>query len=341
VTRVAATVLAATEQEADRLRGAPGVCVAALPRPDAAGVVVCRGRASLPDGPVLTARTLVEIGSVTKVITSLALADAVLRGEATLDTPVRALLPAGTTAPTAGGREITLEHLATHTSGLPRSPLGPTAEWRRADPYSRLTTQDVLDCLGRARLSRPPGSRRSYSNFGAAVLGLALAAATGFPAWEAMVRDRVLDPLGLHDTVLNPSEEQATRMATGHRWRQRPTPGWHLDGLAPAGGLLSTADDMVTFARSQLTPDQTPLAGAIRLAQHRRGEHRGSGYGLGWSWTLVQGGWLLWHNGGTAGFRSFLGVDPGRGTAAVVLLTAFSLRGGDLAGIRLLRALGT
>jgi CubicO group peptidase (beta-lactamase class C family) len=145
--------------------------------------------------------------------------------------------------------------------------------------------------------------------------------------------------LGLHDTVLEPDDEQRLRLASGHRWRGRATPHWRLDGLAPAGGLLATADDMMRFARAQLQPDETAVAEAIRLSQQRRLERRDSASGLGWAITRVSTGWLLWHNGGTGGFRTFLGVDPERGTAAAVLLTAFSLRGGDLAGVTLLREL--
>jgi CubicO group peptidase (beta-lactamase class C family) len=329
-----------TRQQAERLAArTPAVVVAVLPDRDSPAHVEARGRLWLPDGPTPTSRTLVEIGSVTKVITSLVLADAVVRREVALDTPLRDLLP-DTQVPSRDGQQITLEQLSTHTSGLPRSPLGPTAEWRRTNPYDRVSADDVLAALAEVRLRRAPGTGRpSYSNFGAAVLGLALAAACGFPTWDAMVRDRVLQPLLLHDTVLEPNDEQRSRLAAGHRWRGRATPHWRLDGLAPAGGLLSTADDLVAFARAELRPDDTPLTDAIRLSQQRRRERRNSASGLGWAITRVSTGWLLWHNGGTGGFRTFLGIDTARGTAAVVLLTAFSLRGGDLAGVTLLREL--
>jgi CubicO group peptidase (beta-lactamase class C family) len=328
-------------QQADHLaRRTPAVVLGMLADPDSPGVVEPRGHLYLPDGPAPTPQTLVEIGSVTKVVTSLALADAVVRGQVALDTRVRDLLPPGTAMPPAGGDAITLEQLSTHTSGLPRSPLGVLAEWRQTHPYATTTVDDVVAALGRTRLRRAPGTGRpAYSNFGAAVLGIALARATGFDTWEHLVRHRVLEPLRLHDTVLLPDEQQSPRVASGHRRRGRPTPGWRLDGLAPAGGLLSCADDMLSFARAQLRPDRTPLADAIRLTQQRRHEHRGSATGLGWAWTETGGTWLLWHNGGTGGFRSFVGLDPARGTAVVVLLTAFSLRGGDLAGVQVLRAL--
>jgi CubicO group peptidase (beta-lactamase class C family) len=328
-------------QQAEQLsRRTPAVVLGMLTDPDSPGVVEARGHVHLPDGPAPTSRTLVEIGSVTKVITSLALADAVVRGEVGLDTLLRDVLPPRTPMPRGGGEQISLEQLSTHRSGLPRSPLGATAEWRTTHPYATTTADDVIEALGRTRLRRAPGTGRpDYSNFGAAVLGIALARATGFDTWDHLVRHRVLDPLGLHDTVLVPDEQQSLRVASGYRWRGRPAPAWRLDGLAPAGGLLSCADDMLSFARAQLRPERTPLADALRLTQQRRHEHRGSASSLGWAWTETGGTWLLWHNGGTGGFRAFVGIDPAHGTAAVVLLTAFSLRGGDLAGVRLLRGL--
>ncbi len=79
------------------------------------------GRARI-DGPEITADTIFEIGSITKVFTALLLADMVERSEVALDDPVRKYLPNGATVPSRGRREITLADLATHTSGLPREP---------------------------------------------------------------------------------------------------------------------------------------------------------------------------------------------------------------------------
>ena len=129
-------------------------------------------------GPV-TGESLFQIGSVTKVFTALALADAVERGELAMDTPLAALLPESPTS--RAGAAITLGHLATHTSGLPRLPPGllRRALRHRSDPYRDITTEDLLSALAAARLRSKPGTRIWYSNFGAALLGQALSRHAG------------------------------------------------------------------------------------------------------------------------------------------------------------------
>jgi CubicO group peptidase (beta-lactamase class C family) len=103
------------------------------------------------NGSAPDADTTFEIGSITKTFTASALAHAVVTGRLSLDTPVRDILPAGTSVPVRDAVEITVEHLARHTSGLPRSPqrLGPRAIWaagaRGEDPYAPINTPVLLD----------------------------------------------------------------------------------------------------------------------------------------------------------------------------------------------------
>ena len=73
-------------------------------------------------GPAIHATTIFEIGSITKAFTGILLADMAARGDVRLDQPVVELLPPGTSIPARNGKQITLEQLATHTSGLPRLP---------------------------------------------------------------------------------------------------------------------------------------------------------------------------------------------------------------------------
>jgi CubicO group peptidase (beta-lactamase class C family) len=114
-----------------------------------------RGRVRRHDGSTPGPDTLFEIGSITKTFTSLALAVLVESGTVRLDTPVRDLLPAGTAVPSRDGTEITLEHLARHTSGLPRSPNSFVKDlWvagiRGQNPYD-VDEATVLDSLSRTR----------------------------------------------------------------------------------------------------------------------------------------------------------------------------------------------
>ncbi len=284
---------------------------------------------------VPTPDDLFEIGSVTKVFTALVLADLVVRGDLRLDQPVRELIP-DVPVPTRGGVEITLEHLATHRAGLPRGPRiglpGHLRHVRGRNPYAATTPDALLEGLRRVRLRRVPGTGGvKYSNLGAALLGVALVRFTGVLDYDALVRERVCRPLGMPATGVAGA---GPRVLLGYR-RRRQVDRWELTGLAGAGGLVSSASDLLTFLAAQLDPAATPLEAAIRLTHQPRVKGRG-GVGLGWM-LANRPHELWWHNGGTGGYRSFAGFVPERKLAVVVLSNQARLV--DLAALRLLRDL--
>ncbi|MFF5446387.1 serine hydrolase domain-containing protein [Streptomyces sp. NPDC012888] len=330
---------------ADRLaRRHVGVVVAAV----AGGHVEIAGAGTTgaTGGGTPDSGTLFEIGSVTKTFTGLALARMAVAGTVRLDDPLAALLPDGTAVPSRDGQEITLRHLATHTSGLPRLPKGMLIRALlrpgTPDPYAGCTADVLLAGLARTRLRATPGRRVHYSNLGAGLLGLALAHRAG-TTYEELVTDEVSAPLGLHDTAVSVAGTRAGRLAQGHDARRRPTPPWHLADLAGAGGLWSTATDLTAYLRAQLDGGgPAELAEAIRLS--REVEHRTNRFTwqhLGWAAHRLhpsQGGHLqIWHNGGTGGFSSFAGFDPETGTAVAVLSN--TRRSVDAPAFELLRTL--
>ncbi|MFB7615423.1 serine hydrolase domain-containing protein [Kitasatospora sp. NPDC056181] len=355
------------QQTADRLAGQQvGAVVAGL----AGGAVEIRGAGSTSTGPgggVPGAHTLFEIGSATKVFTSLALARLVLAGSTALDEPLAEVLkdalPPGVTVPTRGGTPITLQHLATHTAGLPRLPAGmllpALLSPNKPDPYRNCTSDALLSGLARTRLRAVPGRSFRYSNLGAGLLGLALAHQAG-TGYEELVTREVCEPLGLADTVITVDGERSDRLAHGHTPGRRPVPGWHLADLAGAGGLRSTAADLAILLQAQLActgasattpveasatttaPGGSPLAPAIALT--REVNHRVNPFAwmhLGWLAHRLhpqQGGHLqIWHNGGTGGFRSFVAFDPEKQVGVITL--ANTRRSVDPAGVALLRTL--
>ncbi|MEV7770614.1 serine hydrolase domain-containing protein [Kitasatospora sp. NPDC086791] len=352
------------QQTVDRLAGRNvGAVVAGL----AGGDAEIRGTGRTgPGGGVPGPDTLFEIGSVTKVFTSLVLARLVLDGTVRLDEPLAEVLvdardgqdgqdgpdarDGRVVVPARGGQPITLRHLATHSAGLPRLPRGMLVHAllkpNDPDPYAHCTAEYVLDGLARTRLRAVPGRGFRYSNLGAGLLGLALAhrAGTGF---EELVAREVCEPLGLVDTHVRSGAEQSGRLAHGHTPGGRPVPHWDLASVPGMGGLRSTAADLALFLRAQLAADRepdAPLAPAIMLTRETR--HRVNPFAwmhLGWLGHQLhpqQGGHLqIWHNGGTGGFRSFVAFDPATQVGVVVL--ANSRRSTDPAGTALLRRLQT
>ncbi|WP_224274171.1 serine hydrolase [Streptomyces sp. LS1784] len=338
------------QQTADRLSGRHvGVVVAGL----AGGDVEIRGAGRTgPGGGVPGPHTLFEIGSVTKVFTSLVLARLALDGAVRLDEPLAEVLTgaAGGRAvvPAKGPQPITLRHLATHTSGLPRLPRGMVVQSlmapNRPDPYADCTADRVLDGLARTRLRTAPGRGFRYSNLGAGLLGLALAQRCGI-GYEELVAREVCAPLGLVDTCVRSDPDQSARLAHGHTPGGRPVPYWNLAAVPGMGALRSTAADLVVFLRAQLATERepdAPLSPAIALTRETR--HRVNPFAwthLGWLGHRLhtqQGGHLqIWHNGGTGGFSSFTAFDPEKQVGVVVL--ANTRRSADPAGTALLRRL--
>lgn len=251
-----------------------------------------------------------QIGSVTKVFTSLVLATYVVDGALRLEQPVGELLPDLTGHVTGS----TLEQLATHTSGLPRIPreLWPRAVRRHPDPYADVDHDFLVRSLARARPT--PSRRPRYSNLGVGLLGHALAQWAG-TTFDQLVRERVTGPLAMDATGVVPREE-----APGHGRRGRALDRvWHADALAGAGLLWSTVRDLQAFLAAQLDPPPDRLGEAVRLTRQPRVPGRRMDQCLGWMRLHGRGGALWWHSGGTAGYRSFVGVGDAPPVAAAVL----------------------
>src|SRR3954468_5632900 len=159
-----------------------------------------------------------EIGSVTKVFTGILLADRVKAGVVKLDDPVQKHLPDGWTMPRRDDRDITLLHLATHTSGLPRMPDGflTASLLHPADPFAHFDEATLTKYLPGTKVRHAIGAYHEYSNLGVGLLGHALAHASKADSFEALLTDRVLKPLGLTDTGITLTEGQKKRVVPGH-----------------------------------------------------------------------------------------------------------------------------
>ena len=296
---------------------AMGIVVAVLEKGKPARVQVA-GVSGLSGVP-LDANTVFEIGSITKVFTGALLADMVARGEVKLDDPVATYLPKGVRIPSRNGKQITLLDLATQSSGLPRIPgnLSPTD---LGNPYKDYTVQKLYDFLSSYELTRDPGERYEYSNLGMGLLGHALSLRAG-KSYEEILRERILDPLGMNDTRIELTPSMQSRMAQGFDAQGTPTHSWDLPTLAGAGALKSTANDMLKFLAANLDSTSTTVGKILAAARTPRHDTDRPGNTIGFAWHIVDllGTSATWHNGGTGGFRTFIGMDPVRSRGVVVL----------------------
>ena len=263
-----------------------------------------------------------EIGSISKTFTATLLAALVDDGVVALDDPVARYLPV---APPVIGRAITLEDLATHHSGLPRLPKGLLTKsftTERHDPYASFDATRLERAIAETAPKRAPGEKFTYSNFGYGLLGHALARAAG-TTYAELVRARITEPLQLTRTGLD-----VEPLAQGHGLLGRPAHSWDLAELAGAGGIRSTARDMVAYLEAHAR------GGPPFAATHAPRRSVGK-IGVGLAWIILPDSRLT-HDGGTGGFRSFAGLDPRTGAVTVVL--AARARSVTRFGLKLLQA---
>jgi CubicO group peptidase (beta-lactamase class C family) len=289
-----------------------------------------------PDGTAApTPQTPFELGSITKTMTGMLLADAVRRGEMRLAAPVSDYLPelVGTAAGAA-----TLDQLATHHSGLPALPSGPPASsvlalLGNANPYG-MSVETLLQLTRDTPLDTP--GRFAYSNLGMSLLGHAEARAAGAADWPALASQRLLVPLGMTNTTFVTAADQIPAgSATPHKDNGWRAPHWYGAAFTPAGtSTITTAEDVMKYARAVVERKAPGLAALEPVAD--AGESR---VGLAWMTSQVSGRALTWHNGGTGGYRSMLALDRETGQAVLVLNS--STRWVDDPGLQLASATST
>ena len=271
---------------------------------------LANGRTPGPD-------TVFEIGSVTKTFTATLLAQDVLLRRVALDEPVARLLP-GFTLPSRNGQTITLGNLATQHSGLPRLPdnMAPT---NMHDPYADYGDAKLRAFLAGYTLQHDPGSTYAYSNLGFGLLGDALAHRAG-KSYGALLQQRIFKPLGMHSSAATVTPGMRARLAVGHDALGKPTGTWTFKAMAGAGAIKSTAADMLRYLEANMGRLRTPLHRAMALAHRPRADGpAGNRVGLAWTTRHDADGDVIWHNGMTGGYASFIGFRRD-GTRGVVIL---------------------
>ena len=304
---------------------------------DAAGRrIVSYGSLAKGDTRTLDGDTVFEIGSITKVFTSLLLADAVRRGEVALSDPIAKFLPAKVNVPERGGHPITLQQLSMHTSGLPRLP-GNMKPKDPTNPYADYSVEDLYTFLSGYSLLRDVGERYEYSNLGGGLLGHVLSLRAGME-YEALVRSRITGPLRMTSTAITLTPQMREHLARPHGALLQPSANWDLPTLAGAGALRSTTNDLLTFVSANLGYVSTPLAPAMAamLVPRQPTGMPAVEIALGWHITTVHGKTIVWHNGGTGGYRTFIGFDPAARTGVAVLSNAATTAGPDDIGRHIL-----
>jgi D-alanyl-D-alanine-carboxypeptidase/D-alanyl-D-alanine-endopeptidase len=280
--------------------------------------VVVFGRSGAANGRALDGDTVFQIGSLSKQFVGLVLADMVRRGEVALDDPAQKYLPPGVKMPLRG-RPITLLDLATQRSGLPSMPDNFRLEGD-PNPTAAYSVDDLWQYLSSYQLTREPGEKYEYSNLAFALLGRLLGLRAG-KSYDALLKERVLDPLGMSSTAFAVSPEMATRLAPGHDRYLQPADVWEMKTLYPSGSLRSSANDMLRFVGAYLGEARGPLAESMAL-QLRTRSPADPIAALGWGAPKLGDRELFHWEGAKSAYRSAVLFDPSTKSGVVVLQNA-------------------
>ncbi|WP_084963602.1 serine hydrolase domain-containing protein [Thermoactinospora rubra] len=277
------------------------------------------GVLNLGTGVETTPDTLFQIGSITKVWTTVQIMLLAEQGRLDLDAPVAQILP-------SIGRGVTIRHLLTHTSGIDGDFFHDTG---RGDDCLARYVEDAGDLAA----THPPGAAHSYCNAGFVVAGRIVEVVTG-RAWDAALREQVVEPLGLTHTWTLAEDVIRFRAALGHLGEPgrtpEPSPRWGLmRSVGPAGLICSTAADVVRFGRSFLEGTLLRRSSVEEMARpHVELPERtlGTHWGLGWILDTWDGRAVWTHGGNTVGQAAMLWVLPDTGTTVAVLANGGNTR---------------
>src|SRR5829696_7434273 len=310
-----------------------------IPVPIVVGIVTTNGTQISGYGNISSSinkkvdgNTVFDIASIAKTFVTIVLADMVKQGLVNLDVPIEKYLPTNNiTVPSYNGHKITLEDLATHTSGLPDFPAG----WIRNHSY---TTQQVYDFISNTTLSSEPGIKADYSDIGLGLLGHILSLRTGV-SFEELVKDRILNVLAMDSTGMRMNtsgiavpEDIKSRYAKGHIAGKEVNLEFIPETIQSAGAMYSTIDDLLKYLSANIGLIQTKINDAMqetRLIRHSFGnsleessDHKSltqDYIGLGWTVTTDFGREVIWHTGSIDGYTSIIGFNPSKQIGLVIL----------------------
>ena len=265
-----------------------------------------------------------EIGSITKTFTGIIIQDLIREGKLKLSTPLNDFLPETCRLSPVNKKEILVKHLLSHTSGLPRMPsnhLETVKDYRQ--PYENYSMDHLTAFLKIYKPENEPGSSYLYSNLGYALLGWIIEKVTG-ESYEKVIDRVVFKKLKMNRSFIEGTEEFRSGMVQGYLWGQA-VPPWHFGIVNAAGAIKSDIRDMLIYLNTNMNAGpENGFADFYRSHQPLFHDEK-TKMDVGLAWHIVYFGeegnrdHMVWHNGGTGGFRSFMGFVRSSRTGVVVL----------------------
>lgn len=302
----------------------PSIAIAVI---DSSGIHYHNFGKTAVDGKAVDENTIYEIGSISKAFTAILLAQQILDGKLKLDDEINRFLPDDVKVSVMGEADITFGNLSDHTSGLPRMPDN-FAPANPSNPFADYTEDKMYDFLSNYAPVREVGAEYEYSNLAQGLLGHLLAQNVNSTYEELMVQT-IANPLQMEDTRIKLTDRMKENLALGHS-DGSVVENWDIPTLAGAGAIRSSTSDMAKFISANLGFVKSPLAEAMELS-HKARHYKAGEMGVAMGWHIKKGdhGDVVWHNGGTGGYRTFAGFVKETGIG-VVLLTNSSTGSDDI-----------
>lgn len=270
-----------------------------------------KGNNRIPDN-----HTIFEIGSISKTFTATLLADAVSKGKLKLDDPVNKYLPDSIPPLTFEGVPVTILSLINHSSGLPRMPtnFGST----NTDPYLDYDENKMFSFYKYFKPTRKPGDKYEYSNLAVGTLGVLLERINK-DSYENLLLKTICKPLGMNDTKEYLQGKDSARFAKGYNDIGKFTAPWNFKAFMGAGGIRSTTADMILYAKAQLGAKSATLNHDIQLTHSITFKTTDATLGMAWHYIKPGKDEILFHNGGTGGYKSYVAINLQKKFAVVIL----------------------
>ena len=262
--------------------------------------------------PIENRDSVFEIGSLSKVFTTHLLADLVSNGKLSLEDPIASKLD----FTLRGDPPITFKQLATHQSGLPYFPSNVGGLFNQKNPFKDYSQEKFEQYLAdKLKMKLKPGEQYVYSNVGMALLGYLVASLHG-KSYEMTLKDQIFEPLGMNLSTTQ-KEGVMAHLVRGQDRKGEPASNWDLGALVGAGGILSSAQDLVKYATYSFDAlqNESNLLGKMKTASDTRMD-------MALGWHIIKGYRkepFLWHNGGTGGYKASMAIDPKQQDAVIIL----------------------
>ena len=282
-----------------------------------------KGNKQIPDE-----HTMFEIGSISKTFTAILLADAVNSGKVKLDDPINKYLPDSIPQLQYEGIPLTLKTLSNHSSGLPGLPSNfHTSDY--TNPYKDYNENDLYRFYKSFKPIRKPGEKYEYSNLAVGTLGVILENIY-HQNYETLFITKICKPLGMKDTREFLRKNDSTQFAKGYDKDGTYNSQWDFKALAAAGCIRSTAFDLLKYVKASFGDAPFGVNKAMQLTHSISFTNGQTKVGLAWHFIKPGTDELIFHNGETGGYHSYVAINQNRKFALVILSN--SVRGTEEVG---------